>query len=153
MLNLMETFPISQFGRESADALHVMIEAKKLVYADLLKYVGDPKFNKLPVAGLLSKKFASGRAKQIDMAHANCDVQAGAVPEGSDTTYLCVVDAEGNMVSFIQSNYSSFGSGLVADGTGFALQNRGRAVQPRCGESLIHWRDGNVRCIRSFRRL
>jgi gamma-glutamyltranspeptidase/glutathione hydrolase len=125
MLNIMETFPIGKFGRESADALHVMIEAKKLAYADLVKYVGDPKFSKLPIATLLSKKFAAERAKKIDMARANCDVAAGDLPPGADTTYLCVVDAEGNMVSFIQSNFSAFGSGLVADGTGFALQNRG----------------------------
>jgi gamma-glutamyltranspeptidase/glutathione hydrolase len=126
MLNIMENFPISKYGTDSADALHVMIEAKKLAYADMLHYIGDPKFGKLPTAGMLSKKYAGERAKQIDMGRANCDVPAGTPPEpGNDTTYLCVVDADGNMVSFIQSNYSSFGSGLVADGTGFALHNRG----------------------------
>ncbi len=125
MLNIMETFAIGKMGRDSADALHVMIEAKKLAYADLVKYIGDPKYSKLPMATLLSKKFAAERAKSIDMASANCAVDAGMLPPGADTTYLCVVDAEGNMVSFIQSNFLGFGSGLVADGTGFALQNRG----------------------------
>ncbi|MDB6123796.1 MAG: gamma-glutamyltransferase [Pedosphaera sp.] len=126
MLNLMENFPLTKYGQNSANALHVMIEAKKLAYADMLRYVADPKFSKVPVAGILSKDYAQQRSKEIHPEQANCDVAAGTPPEpGNDTTYLCVVDSEGNMVSFIQSNYSSFGSGLVAAGTGFALQNRG----------------------------
>ncbi|MGH9775980.1 MAG: gamma-glutamyltransferase [Candidatus Acidiferrales bacterium] len=126
MLNLMEQFPIAQFGFSSADALHVMIESKKLAYADLLRYIADPKFAHIPVEGLLSKDYARERAKQIDMARANCDVSAGTPPgTAGDTTYLTVVDHEGNMVSLIQSNFSGFGSGLVPDGAGFALQNRG----------------------------
>ena len=124
MLNLMENFPLAQYGPGSADALHVMIEAKKLAYADMLRYVGDPKFSTVPVAGLLSKDYARRRAKLLDMAKAQSRVEPG-LPLGTDTTYLCVVDEEGNMVSYIQSNYSSFGSGVVAPGTGFALQNRG----------------------------
>lgn len=126
MLNLMENFPLEEFGHNSADALHVMIEAKKLAYADMLRYVADPNFAKVPVAGMLSKEYARERARLIDMAKANCNVPAGQPPPmGTDTTYLCVVDAEGNIVSYIQSNYNSFGSGVVAEGTGFALQNRG----------------------------
>ena len=126
MLNLMENFPLTEYGPSSVDALHVMIEAKKLAYADVLRYICDPHFNKIPVAGMLSKEYARERSKLIDMARANCDVAFGNPPAaGSDTTYLCVVDAEGNMVSYIQSNYNSFGSGLVPSGAGFALQNRG----------------------------
>jgi gamma-glutamyltranspeptidase/glutathione hydrolase len=126
MLNVMENFALREFGPGSADALHVMIESKKLAYADVLRYVCDPRFNRTPVAGMLSKEYARERAKLIDLAQANCHVEAGTPPRiGTDTTYLCVVDAEGNMVSYIQSNYASFGSGLVAAGTGFALQNRG----------------------------
>ncbi len=126
MLNFMEDFPLAQFGANSTRALHVMIEAKKLAYADLLRYIGDPKHNKLPVAGLLAKDYAHERAKLIDLARANCEVEAGApLPRGSDTIYLSVVDREGNIVSLIQSNYKPFGSGLVADGTGFVLQDRG----------------------------
>jgi gamma-glutamyltranspeptidase/glutathione hydrolase len=126
MLNLMENFPLAQFRHNSADALHVMIEAKKLAYADVLRYVADPHYAKVPVAGMLSKDYARERARLIEMAKANCDVPAGQPPPmGTDTTYLCVVDAEGNIVSYIQSNYNAFGSGIVADGTGFALQNRG----------------------------
>jgi len=126
MLNLMENFPLSQFGAGSLQSFQVMIEAKKLAYADMLQYVCDPKFNTVPVTGILSKTYAHERAGLIDLERANCNVPAGHPPAvGSDTTYLCVVDREGNMVSYIQSIYESFGSGVVAEGTGFALQNRG----------------------------
>lgn len=127
MLNIMETFPLSQFGHNTADTLHALIEAKKLAYADLHRYVADQKFSSVPVPGMLSKDYAAQRAKLIDMKKANCHVSPGepAFPTSGDTTYLTVVDRDGNMVSLIQSNYARFGSGLVADGTGFALQNRG----------------------------
>jgi len=127
MLNIMGTFPLGQKEYEfgSANALHVMMEAKKLAYADMGKYLGDPRGQKIPVAKLISKEWAAERAKRIDPAHANCDVHAGEIPGGSDTTYMTVVDRDGNMVSLIQSNYAAFGSGMVAAGTGFALQNRG----------------------------
>ena len=126
MLNLMENFPLAKFGPGSADAFHVMIEAKKLAYADMLRYVCDQKFHSVPVAGMLSKDYACERAKLIDLAHAKDVAEPGRPPGvGTDTTYLCTVDEEGNMVSYIQSNYANFGSGLVAGGTGFILQNRG----------------------------
>jgi gamma-glutamyltranspeptidase / glutathione hydrolase len=127
MLNMMEKFPLSKYGQNSADALHVMIEAKKLAYADLLRYVADPKFSSVPVAGMLSKQYAAQRAESIDMAKANCNVSPGEPqlsPHG-DTTYLTAVDRDGNMVSLIQSNYQAFGSGVVPDRTGFVLQDRG----------------------------
>jgi len=126
MLNLMENFPLEKFGHNSADALHVTIEAKKLAYANMLRYVADPNFAKVPVTGMLAKDYARSRSGLIDMAKANCNVTAGQPPPmGTDTTYLCVVDADGNIVSYIQSNYNSFGSGVVPEGVGFALQNRG----------------------------
>jgi len=128
MLNILENFPLAEYGHNSARALHTMIEAKKLAYADLLRYIGEPRASRLPVSGLLSKDYARTRAKLIDPARANCAVEAGTPPAvGNDTIYLSVVDREGNMVSLIQSNYVSvtFGSGLVAPGTGFALHNRG----------------------------
>jgi gamma-glutamyltranspeptidase/glutathione hydrolase len=125
MLNIMETFPLGELGFGSAKALHAMIEAKKLAYADMAKYVADPRGQKIPVAALLSKDWAKERAQLIDAEHAKCDVGAGDLPGGSDTTYLSVVDRDGNMVSLIQSNYDAFGSGIVAPGTGFALHNRG----------------------------
>jgi len=126
MLNLMEQFPLRQYGPGSADALHVMIEAKKLAYADMLRYVADPLFSRVPVAGLLSKPYAQQRAQLIDSARAASVIAPGQPPaSGNDTTYLCAVDREGNMASMIQSNYGGFGSGLVAEGAGFGLQNRG----------------------------
>jgi gamma-glutamyltranspeptidase/glutathione hydrolase len=127
MLNILEKFPLGQkdWGFGSTNALHTMIEAKKLAYADLVKYIGDPRGQKLPVATLLSKDWAEQRSKLIDPAHANCAVPGGDSPAGNDTTYLSVVDREGNMVSLIQSNYDAFGSGIVAAGTGFVLHNRG----------------------------
>src|ERR1043166_4482016 len=126
MLNLMELYPMAEFGLGSVDAFHTMIEAKKLAYADMRRYVCDPKFNQVPVAGMLSKSYAGERARLLDQAKANCQVAAGQPPlMGNDTTYFCTVDSEGNMVSFIQSNFASFGSGIVPAGTGFVLQNRG----------------------------
>jgi len=127
MLNILETTPLGQKGYEfgSPKALHLMIEAKKLAYADLQRYIGDPRGQKLPVETLLSKSWAAQRAKLIDEQKANCNASAGEMAGGTDTTYLTVVDRDGNMVSLIQSNYDSFGSGIVAPGTGFVLHNRG----------------------------
>lgn len=124
MLNLMETSPASAEGPLSVPELHKKIEAMKLAYADLYRYNADPRFAKVPVEGLLSKDYAKDRAKLIDPARANCGVLAGK-PPGSDTTYLSVVDREGNIVSLIQSNYDAFGSGITVRGMGFVLQNRG----------------------------
>ncbi|MBV9507362.1 MAG: gamma-glutamyltransferase [Acidobacteriia bacterium] len=130
MLNMMERFPLSEYGHNSVKALHVMIEAKKLAYADLLRYVGDPHYSDVPVAKLLSKDTAAARAHLIDSQHARCSVTPTEVAwlaklPGADTIYMSAIDRQGNMVSLIQSNYSGFGSGVVAPGTGYALQNRG----------------------------
>jgi gamma-glutamyltranspeptidase/glutathione hydrolase len=122
----METFPLGTWGRDDVRTWHSLIEAKKLAYADLLRYVADPRFHGVPVAGLLDKAYAAERAKSVEPGRAATQVPAGEPPgHGGDTTYLCAVDGEGNMVSLIQSNYGGFGSGLVAAGTGFGLQNRG----------------------------
>ncbi len=140
MLNIAENFPLAEYGHNSARALHTLIEAKKLAYADMLRYVADPKSAKVPVAGMLSKDYARERAKLIDAAKANCGVAAGVPPgHGGDTIYLSVVDREGNMVSFIQSNYSSvgFGAGISAPGTGFALQNRGGLFSLEAGHPNV----------------
>jgi gamma-glutamyltranspeptidase/glutathione hydrolase len=126
MLNIMEQFPLRQFGANSVDALHYMIEAKKLAYADMIEHVADPRFNKIPVAEMLSKPYAVRRSKMIQQQKAAALAPPGNLFEaGPDTTYLCVVDRDGNMVSYIQSNYNAFGSGIVPPGLGFALQNRG----------------------------
>ncbi len=128
MLNIMETFPLAAAGHNSARALHLMIEAKKLAYADMQRYDADPRFAKVPVDAMRSKAYAADRAKLIDAAKAACTVPAGA-PSGTDngTTYLSVVDKDGNMISLIQSNYSTvgFGAGIAVDGAGFVLHNRG----------------------------
>ena len=123
MLNIMETSPASPEGPLSLPELHKKIEAMKLAYADLSHYNADPRFAKVPVKGLLSKKYGKERAQQIDASRANCEVAYGT--PHSDTTYLTVVDRDGNIVSLIQSNFESFGSGITVRGMGFVLQNRG----------------------------
>lgn len=124
MLNIMETMPASPEGPLSIAELHKKIEAMKLAYADLGRYNADPRFAKVPVKGILSKEYARDRARLIDANKANCEVAAGS-PPSSDTTYLSVVDRDGNIVSLIQSNYDAFGAGITVRGMGFALQNRG----------------------------
>ncbi len=123
MLNIMETMPPSPDGPLSVTELHKKIEAMKLAYADLDRYNADPRFAKVPVQGLISKDYAKERAKLIT-DQANCDVASGTPPH-SDTTYLTVVDKEGNIVSLIQSNYEAFGSAVAVRGMGFVLQDRG----------------------------
>src|SRR5262249_25591875 len=92
--------------------------------ADLYRYNADPRFAKVPVGGLLSKKYAEQRSALIDPSKANCSPGAGTPPR-SDTEYLAAIDKEGNIASLIQSNYSGFGSGVVVNGMGFVLQDRG----------------------------
>ncbi|MDE3148141.1 MAG: gamma-glutamyltransferase family protein [Acidobacteriota bacterium] len=136
MLNIMERFPIAEWGHNSQKALHVEIEAKKLAYADLQHYIGDPRATHIPVEVLISKQLAAKRAALItDQAQCNVlpsDLSRQLARLSSETTYLAVVDSEGNEVSLIQSNSANFGSGLVPPGTGFVLQNRagGFTLQP-----------------------
>ena len=124
MLNIMETVPASPFGFASPAEMHERIEAMKLAYSDLRRYDADPRTYDVPVAQLLSKEYAKKRAALIDPKKANCDVPPGQ-PIAGDTTYLTVVDKDGNIASWIQSVSSSFGSGVTVEGMGFALQNRG----------------------------
>ena len=124
MLNLMEQTPPDPAGPASAGELHKRIEAMKLAYADVKAYNGDPRFSKIPVAELLSKSYAAKRARLIDPVRADCNVAPGSL-SGSDTTYLSVVDREGNILSLIQSNFAAFGSGITVRGMGFVLQDRG----------------------------
>jgi gamma-glutamyltranspeptidase/glutathione hydrolase len=126
MLNILENFDVRAHGHNSADSLHLFIEAKKLAYADMQQYVADPRVEAVPVAEMLSKEYARSRAALIDKTRAMPRAAAGRMPaHAGDTVYLCAVDRAGTMVSLIQSNFASFGSGLVADGAGFVLQNRG----------------------------
>jgi gamma-glutamyltranspeptidase / glutathione hydrolase len=138
MLRMMERFPFTEMGFHSTKAMHVMIEAKKLAYADMLRYVADPRFSRAPVAQMLDTAHATAHAKLIDMTRANCDpapsiFQSVTDAHGGDTIYLTVIDQEGNIVSLIQSIYSTFGSGLVPTGTGFALHNRGNLFTLEAG--------------------
>ncbi|HEX4998750.1 MAG TPA: gamma-glutamyltransferase [Terriglobia bacterium] len=130
MLNIMEQYPLNEWGFHSAKALHVMIEAKKLAYADLIRYIGDPAFSKIPVETLISKAHGAERARSIDMKKATCRVEPSRLEEytnssGNDTIYLSAIDKDGGIVSLIQSNYAAFGSGIVPPGAGFVLHNRG----------------------------
>ncbi|MCM3878864.1 MAG: gamma-glutamyltransferase [Vicinamibacterales bacterium] len=126
MLNILEQFPLAEAGHNSVEALHAMIEAKKVAYADMQRYVADPRFADVPVDAMLAKAFARGRARSIDRSTSSAAISPAELPaHAGDTAYLSVVDGDGHMVSFIQSNFASFGSGLVPEGTGFPLQNRG----------------------------
>jgi gamma-glutamyltranspeptidase/glutathione hydrolase len=134
MLNIMEHFPLASYGHNSADALHVMIEAKKLAYADMIHYVGDPRFGPIPVKEMLSKELGAERAKLIQMNHAACQVVPSEITaqlnaHGNSTIFLSTIDKDGNIVSLIQSNYAGYGTGLVAPGVGFSFQNRGAGFQ------------------------
>ncbi len=132
MLGIMERFDLSKKGFHSPEALHIMIEAKKLAYAEMLRYVGDPRFSDVPTERLLSREHADGLARRIDLTRANCHVEPSHlsgfsnIPSG-ETTYVAAIDRDGNIASLIQSLFGHFGSGLIPAGTGFALQNRGVA--------------------------
>ena len=126
MLNLLEPHDLAKLGPTSPDYWHLLVEAKKLAYADRAKYYTDPKFAAVPTKTLISKEYAAERAKLLDPKKAGVGIPAGDAKLGkADTIYLCVVDKDRNCVSLIQSNYMGFGSGLAAPGTGFGLQNRG----------------------------
>ncbi len=122
MLNLLEPFDLKALGPNSAETLHLLIEAKKLAYEDRAKFYTDPTFAKVPVASLISKSYAKTRV--IDRDRANEKPLAGE-PAEADTIYLTVVDKDFNAVSLIQSNFNGFGSEHVPGNLGFPLQNRG----------------------------
>lgn len=124
MLNLLEPFDLKGLGHNSAETLHLMIEAKKLAFEDRARYYADPEFAKVPVAELISKPYAARRRRLIDRAHASPQPTAGD-PLEADTIYMTVVDGDFNCVSLIQSNFNGFGSQHVPGDLGFALQNRG----------------------------
>jgi len=125
ILNLLEEYDLSSLGYQSPDHLHLLVEAKKLAFADRNRYISDPERVKIPTEELLSKDYAARRRSLI---HKDRAAEAMAIPAGSfgrDTIYLCVIDEAGNAVSLIQSLYFSFGSAVVAGETGIVLQNRG----------------------------
>jgi gamma-glutamyltranspeptidase/glutathione hydrolase len=125
MLRILEPYDLAALGHNSAAYLHRLIEAKKLAFADLARYVGDPGAMPTPVARLLADDFIADRRARIDMAKAASRQDPGRAATASDTIYLTAADGAGNMVSFINSLFEGFGSGVVVPGTGLALQNRG----------------------------
>ncbi len=126
MLNILEAYDLASMEFGSADYLHVLAEAKKVVFEDRAKFYADPDFADVPVANLISKEYADRRRKLISL-----DKAAQTYPPGNpklehgDTIYLTTADKDGNMVSLIQSNYRGMGSGMVPPGLGFNLQDRG----------------------------
>jgi gamma-glutamyltranspeptidase/glutathione hydrolase len=124
MLNILEGYDLASFGFGSPEHIHLLIEAKKLAYEDRSQYIADPAFGPLPIEKLLSKAYAKERASLIDMNRAG-SYKPGVLEGGSNTIYLTTADKDGNMVSFIQSNFAGMGSGIVPDHLGFSLQNRG----------------------------
>ncbi len=127
MLNLLEGFDLVSLGLNTAQCIHLMVEAKKLAYADRLKYMGDPSFVKAPLEELLSKEYATQRRRLIDLGRASEEVQGGLAGAGilqDNTSHFCIIDGEGNAVSFIHSLSHVFGSGFTADNTGILLNNR-----------------------------
>jgi gamma-glutamyltranspeptidase / glutathione hydrolase len=127
ILNIIEQYDVKAMGFGSADYVHLFTEAKKLAFEDRAKYYADMEFAEVPVDWLISKEYAQQRAKLIDMQTAAKSYPAGNPNlENGDTIYLCTADAEGNMVSLIQSNYRGMGSGLCPDGLGFCFQDRGQ---------------------------
>jgi gamma-glutamyltranspeptidase/glutathione hydrolase len=139
ILNILEGFDLKAMGYNSAAALHTMIEAKKIAWADRAKFYADPAFSKIPLAGLLSKDYAAERRKLIDPMHAAKKIAPGnpALKDG-DTIYLCTADDEGNMVSLIQSNYRGMGSGIVVPGLGFMFQDRGELFSMEPGHANVY---------------
>lgn len=128
MLNIMENFPLPGYAPMSPEAIHLKIEAQKLSFQDLRQYVADPRVVTVPIAGLLDKAYARERAKLIDPNKANCDTAPGQPPDAhGNTIYLAAVDRDGNIASWIQSISDIFGSGIVVDGLGILLHDRGSA--------------------------
>jgi gamma-glutamyltranspeptidase/glutathione hydrolase len=124
-LNLLETFDVGEYELAAPQNLHRRIEVMKLAFADRNRFIADPEFAAVPVTELLDKDYARRRAAQIDARRANSEPGAGEPSRGTDTVYLTTADADGNVVSFINSLFQPFGSCMVAGDTGIVLQNRG----------------------------
>jgi len=138
MLNIQEPYDLKSMGFGSAEYLHVFIEAKKLAFEDRARYYGDPEFSKIPLGRLLSKEYAARRRALIgEKAALTYPVDNQAVDHG-DTIYMTVADSAGNMVSLIQSNYRGMGSGMVPDGCGFSLQDRGELFSLQDGHPNVY---------------
>lgn len=123
MLNILEDYDLKAMGHNSADYMHLIVESKKAAFADRAKYIADPSFAKLPIERIISKEYAAERRIKIDMN------KASSMDDwdwnSSNTVYLSVADKYGNVISFITSCYWEFASGIVPEGTGIVMQNRG----------------------------
>ncbi|GGB87641.1 gamma-glutamyltransferase [Dyadobacter sediminis] len=139
MLNIVEGYDLKSMGHNSAEYLHLLIEAKKLAFEDRARYYADPQFSKVPVKQLVSKEYAAQRRKLISKTAAAERYDSGelALKEG-DTVYLTVADKDGNIVSLIQSNMLEFGSGMVPDGLGFVFHNRGTSFSLKSGHANVY---------------
>jgi gamma-glutamyltranspeptidase / glutathione hydrolase len=125
MLNLVEGFDLGALGQNSAAAIHLMVEAKKIAYADRNRVAGDPRFVDWPLAELISKAYADERRRDMQNDHINIGLVAQQPVEvDGDTSYFCVADGAGNCVSWIHSLSNAFGSGYIAEGTGVLFNNR-----------------------------
>ena len=142
-LNLVEGYDLASLGHNSPQYLHLLIEAKKLAFADRDRYVADPDQSDLPIDQLLSKDYADERRSLIDPERAGADFPPGLFPVAGDTVYLTVVDGERNCCSFINSLYEGFGSAVVAPETGVCLQNRG---------ACFVLREGHPNCVGPHKR-
>jgi len=138
MLQVLEAYPLAEMGRDSADFWHLFVEATKLAYEDRAKFYADPAFSPPPLDWLLSDAYAEERRALIDENRAQRELAAGQPPPHGDTTFLVAADRDGMMVALIQSNYWEFGSGLVADGAGFALQNRASSFSLEPGHANVY---------------
>jgi gamma-glutamyltranspeptidase/glutathione hydrolase len=126
MLNILEAYNLAEMKHNSAEHLHLLIEAKKLAFADRARYYADPRFAEIPLKQLLSKDYAALQRRRIDPNLAMTEVPPGdPLPKTGDTVYLCVVDEQRNCCSLIQSNYHNFGSLYTPPELGFVIQNRG----------------------------
>jgi gamma-glutamyltranspeptidase len=132
MLNIIEGYNLKSLGYQTSEYLHILLEAKKLAYADRDHYISDPAFIDIPVELLLSKAYAAEQRERINLNKATAHVGPGLEREG-DTMYLCTADRDGNVVSLIQSLYNGFGSGVVGGDTGVMMHNRGTyfSLDPR----------------------
>ena len=138
MLNILEGYDLAKLGSNSPEALHAMIEAKKLAFEDRAKFYADPAFAKIPLSGLLSKEYAAERRKLIGARAAKTYDSGHPALKDGDTIYLCTADAEGNMVSLIQSNYRGMGSGITVPGLGFTFQDRGEMFTLEAGHANVY---------------
>ncbi|MGA1984362.1 MAG: gamma-glutamyltransferase family protein [Acidobacteriaceae bacterium] len=138
MLNIIEQFDVREMGFQSAESLHVQVEAKRLAYEDRARYYADPHFATIPIEWLNSKEYARERAKLIRPDRILEPVHPGQAPSHGDTTYFTTADSDGMMVSMIQSNFRGMGSGLVADGLGFMFQDRGELFSLQDGHPNIY---------------